>query len=77
MPVTLTVKNVPEDMLESLRYRAKRNHRSIQGELLAILDQALAPRPLAAAEVYERVQALGLRTASDSVEVLRRDRDSR
>jgi plasmid stability protein len=38
MPVSLSIKNVPEDLAERLRERAKRNHRSLQGELLAILE---------------------------------------
>jgi plasmid stability protein len=36
MPVTLSIRNVPDDVAERLRTRAKRNHRSMQGELLAI-----------------------------------------
>ena len=40
MPVSFSVKNVPDDTAEALRLRAKRNHRSLQGELLAILEAA-------------------------------------
>jgi plasmid stability protein len=31
---------VPEDLAESLRQRAARNHRSLQGELMAIIEAA-------------------------------------
>lgn len=38
----LSIKNVPENLLEELRERAMRHHRSIQGELMALLSTALA-----------------------------------
>ena len=38
----LSIKDVPEAWAESLRQRAARNHRSLQGELMAIIEQALA-----------------------------------
>lgn len=37
----LSVKDVPEAWAEALRQRAARNHRSLQGELMAILEQAV------------------------------------
>lgn len=40
MPVNLSVKNVPEALASKLRARAERNHRSLQGELMAILESA-------------------------------------
>jgi plasmid stability protein len=40
MPVNLSVKNVPEALASKLRERAERNHRSLQGELMAILEAA-------------------------------------
>ena len=40
MPVNLSVKNVPESMAAKLRERAERNHRSLQGDLMAILENA-------------------------------------
>ena len=46
----LSVKDVPDDLAERLRQRAARNHRSLQGELMAIIEQAVRdpgdlPRP--------------------------------
>lgn len=41
MPVNLSVKNVPEALAAKLRGRAERNHRSLQGELMAILEAAV------------------------------------
>ena len=40
MSVNLSVKNVPEALAAKLRNRAERNHRSLQGELMAILEAA-------------------------------------
>ncbi|HEX4943320.1 MAG TPA: Arc family DNA-binding protein [Usitatibacteraceae bacterium] len=40
MTVNLSVKNVPEALAAMLRARAERNHRSLQGELMAILEAA-------------------------------------
>jgi antitoxin FitA len=40
MSVNLSIKGVPEPVAERLRARAERNHRSLQGELMAIIEQA-------------------------------------
>lgn len=55
MGVNLSIKDVPDALAGQLRQRAARNHRSLQGELMAIIEQAageeaamsrtVAPRP--------------------------------
>jgi plasmid stability protein len=81
MGVSISIKNVPEEKLELLKARAKRNHRSLQGELLALIEAALeAPQPrktMSLDEVVEQGKRLGLKTDSDSVQWIREDRDSR
>jgi hypothetical protein len=57
MPVNFSVKNVPDDTAEALRLRARRNHRSLQGELLAILEAAAASGPAPPGEVREAAPA--------------------
>ena len=37
----LSIKDVPEAWAETLRQRALRNHRSLQGELMAIIEQVV------------------------------------
>ena len=37
----LSIKDVPEPWAETLRQRAARNHRSLQGELMAIIEAAV------------------------------------
>jgi plasmid stability protein len=38
MGVNLSIKNVPDPLAEKLRQRAEANHRSLQGELMAMLE---------------------------------------
>jgi plasmid stability protein len=40
LTVTLSIKSVPEPLAAQLRERAQRNHRSLQGELMAIIEAA-------------------------------------
>ncbi len=77
MAVTLSVEDVPEEVAAKLEERAKRSHRSLQGEILVILERAAAePERLSPNEVLERVRALGLRTPGESAAFLRQDRDA-
>lgn len=76
MAVTLSVKNVPEKLAERLRQRAASHHRSLQGELLAILCEAAQPT-LTIDELAEKVKALRLRGPSESTAMIRADRDGR
>lgn len=43
MGVNLSIKQVPEQLAQRLRERAARNHRSLQGELMSIIEQAASP----------------------------------
>jgi plasmid stability protein len=38
----LSIKNVPDAVVKALRERARRNHRSLQGELLALVTRMTA-----------------------------------
>ena len=76
MPVTLSVKNVPAALVERLRQRAANHHRSLQGELLAILEAAASPT-ITIDELAEKANALGLKTPADSVDIISATRDGR
>ena len=68
MGVSFSVKNIPEGLAESLRIRAERNHRSLQGELLAILEAAAYESvPVRARAVDKR----GSHSVEDSLQRLR------
>ena len=76
MPVTLSVKNVPNDIARRLKARAARNHRSLQGELRAILDEAA--QVTGVSELVALAGRLGLKGASgESAAMVRADRDAR
>jgi antitoxin FitA len=78
MPVNLSIKNAPEDIVQRLRARAERHHRSLQGELLAIIEEAVRPeQELSPAELMAEVRRLGLRTPGDSAAIIRTHRDRR
>ena len=77
MPVNLSVKDVPDDIAEALRERARQNHRSLQGELMAMLETHARARPFRALELWQEIQKLGLRTPNESTQWIREDRDSR
>ncbi len=78
MPVNLSIKNVPDNLAEQLRRRAAGHRRSLQGELLAILEESVAAKPLLTpAEVLARVRASGLRAPEEATRFVREDRDAR
>lgn len=75
MPVNLSIKNAPDEVVERLRARAARHHRSLQGELLAIVEAAVRPaQPLSPAEILVEVRQLGLATPAEAVDIARVDR---
>ena len=46
MTVTLSIKKVPERVVKRLKRRAAIHKRSLQGELMAVLEQATSPGSL-------------------------------
>ena len=76
MPASLSIKNVPDDVVERLRDRAKRNRRSMQGELLDVVERAAnEASPLTIQELHERVKRLNLPKTPRSVDIIRKMRD--
>ncbi len=65
MPVNLSIKNVPDPLAETLRARAERNHRSLQGELMAILEQAVQAPPALEGTVTTAVRKLSIEDVAD------------
>lgn len=78
VPTNLSIKNAPDDIVNRLKRRAARNHRSLQGELLAILDEAVGPEsPLTPAAVLDETRRLGLSTPGEAAAMIRKDRGDR
>ena len=77
--VTLSVKNVPADLAKRLKERAAGNHRSLQGELLAILHKAANDQPFSNLDnLIELANRLGLPPeGNESTRIIRQDRDER
>ena len=78
--VSLSIKDVPSEIAVALRERAAQNHRSIQGELMAILEEAVRPprsRGFDPDRLIRMAQALGLTSSESSVGLIRKMRDSR
>ncbi len=51
---SLSIKDVSEPLLEAIRRRAARNHRSLQGELMALLEDAASVSETGGAAVSKR-----------------------
>ena len=78
MPVNLSIKNAPDGVVQRLRERAERHHRSLQGELMAIIEAAIREdRPATPADILAEVRRLGLHTPSEATVLIRADRDGR
>ena len=60
---TLTIKKVPEALCQKLRARAQRHHRSMNGEIIACLEQMLMPVPREAEALIREAEALNHRTS--------------
>jgi antitoxin FitA len=77
MPVNVSIKNVPDNIVDKLRKRAKRHHRSLQGELIAIMEEATESTFLSVDEAEERLNALGFKTRDESTNWIRELRNAR
>ena len=78
MDVSLSIKDVPGRLAVALRRRAARNHRSLQGELMHILETAVQePQPFKLAEFLASLRTVKLEGRNESTEMIREDRDSR
>ena len=78
MSVNLSIKNVPDKIAEQLRKRAAKNHRSLQGELMSIIESAVADNEtMTPSELLREIRLLGLSTPSESSDMVRDDRDAR
>ena len=78
MGVSLSIKNVPEDWVERLRQRADRHYRSLQGELMSILESTLvSDKRRTVEELLEENRSRGLSSPSESAAMIRADRDGR
>ncbi|MDA0379312.1 MAG: Arc family DNA-binding protein [Bacteroidetes bacterium] len=81
MPVNLSIKNVPEDVHEALKDRASRNKRSLNNEILHVLEASVQRKRDVDAQI-KRLQALRAQqqfetTTEEIVAIIREVRDRR
>ena len=86
MPATITLKNIPDSIHLALKRAAESNRRSLNGEVIARLEQTLAQRQDRASQHLARAQQLRdslSKSATqkigklDAVKMIRADRDRR
>jgi plasmid stability protein len=77
MSVTLSIKNVPVELVKRLERKAAMHKRSLQAELIAILEDATSPGRLTVEELWQKSRRLGPPTPGDSAKMIRQDRDAR
>ena len=65
--VTITIKNVPEQIYARIKAQAKANYRSINGEILSILEQAVSLPPIDVQATLERARKVREWTANYTV----------
>ena len=58
MPATITLKNIPDELYERLKEVAVIHHRSINGEVIACLEQKLLPNRVSAKERIAKARQL-------------------
>jgi plasmid stability protein len=53
---TLTLKGIPATLHEGLKHRALRNRRSLNGEVIACLEQVISPTERNASELLDQIR---------------------
>jgi hypothetical protein len=61
--VAVTLKNIPIELYERVKQNAKANHRSINSELIAVIEQSVMPQPLDVQAWLEKARQLREATA--------------
>ena len=78
MPANLTLKGVPDVVYERLKAAATVNHRSLNNEIIAVLESQVLPRRVSAEEHLTAIRAVRARLKRahfdhDSVDEIKRE----
>ena len=65
----LTVKNIPEDLYNELKYVAEKHHRSINSEVIVCLKRILFPKRISPEDRLCSIQALRSQVTTDEITV--------
>jgi plasmid stability protein len=60
---TLTIKNIPDDLYEKLKFSAEANRRSINSEVIVLIERAFRSHKPSPEEIQERARRLREMTA--------------
>lgn len=60
---SVTVKNIPDELYERLKALARVNHRSINSEIIALIERSVGKSPEEVAEILERTRRIRELTA--------------
>lgn len=58
MPTNITVKNIPDEIYNQLKRDAKLNHRSLNGQVIASLEQVYQPKRRSVEEILAQAREL-------------------
>ena len=64
---SITVKNIPEEIYDRLKQRARANRRSINGEIIVIIEDAVKSRKIAPEDFLVRARQLREKTADNTI----------
>lgn len=80
MPISVTLKGVPDDIYERVKASAEANHRSLNSEVIACLEAVLMPKRVPATQHLAAIRAIRARlpeTGFDHDEIDRIKRQGR
>jgi plasmid stability protein len=78
MTVTMELRDLPERLVEQIKLRAVRHGRTPEQEAQALLEKALVSKAIISPrQILAEARAAGIRTPSESVRMVREDRDAR
>ena len=63
----LTIKNIPDDVYNALKDKAKQQHRSINSEVITCLEHTLLPKRISPAERLSTIRALRSQVKSGAI----------
>jgi len=64
---SITVKNIPDEIYERLKRSAKANRRSINSEIIVIIENAVRSKKIAPEEMLVRARGLREKTANYTI----------
>jgi len=79
--ITITIKGIPKETHRELKRRAAAHRRSLNSEVISVLDSSVSSRPLDTQEFLQRVrvrrESMEFKKPLDITKIIREARDSR